>query len=193
MIAVRRWIARLLIAAGAGLLLWVGAQPLVTASYRHQYETTLESLRASARAEPRRTAPVALFPGDAVGVLEIVRIGLSGAVAEGDGTGVLAHAIGHLPDTPLPWESGNSALAAHRDALFRPLKDIRSGDLLRLSTPYGDFDYRVRETLIVAPEDLWVLDPTPVTMLTLISCYPFDYIGPAPERFIVRAERIPTS
>ena len=193
MIGVRRWTARLLIAAGAGLLLWVGAQPLVTASYRHQYEATLESLRASARAEPRRTAPASLLSGEAVGVLEIVRIGLSGVVAEGDGTGVLAHAIGHLPDTPLPWQSGNSALAAHRDALFRPLKDVRSGDVLRLSTPYGDFDYRVRETLIVAPEDLWVLDPTPVTMLTLISCYPFDYIGPAPERFIVRAERIPTS
>lgn len=193
MIGVRRWIARLLIAAGAGLLLWVGAQLLVTASYRRQYETTLESLRASARAEPPRIAPLSLLSGDAVGVLEIVRIGLSGVVAEGDGTGVLAHAIGHLPDTPLPWQSGNSALAAHRDALFRPLKDVRSGDLLRLRTPYGDFDYRVRETLIVAPEDVWVLDPTPVTMLTLISCYPFDYIGPAPERFIVRAERIPTS
>jgi sortase A len=189
----QRWIARLLIAGGTGLLLWVGAQQILTASYRRQYETTLESLRASARAEPQQTAPVSLLSGDAVGVLEIVRIGLSGVVAEGDGTGVLAHAIGHLPDTPLPWQSGNSALAAHRDAIFRPLKDVRSGDLIRLRTPYGDFDYRVRETLIVAPEDLWVLDPTPVTMLTLISCYPFDYIGSAPERFIVRAERIPTS
>ena len=116
MIGVRRWIARLLIAAGTGLLLWVGAQWLLTASYRHQYERTLENLRASARAEPQRTAPVALLSGDAVGILEIVRIGLSGVVAEGDGTGVLAHAIGHLPDTPLPWQSGNSALAAHRDA-----------------------------------------------------------------------------
>ena len=191
MIEIRRWIARLLIVCGAGLLFWVGVQLFLTASYRRQYETTLESLRASARAEPQQTAPVSLLEGDAVGVLEIVRIGLSGVVAEGDGTGVLAHAIGHLPDTPLPWQSGNSALAAHRDALFRPLRDVRSGDLLRLRTPYGDFDYRVRETLIVAPEDLWVLDPTPVAMLTLISCYPFDYIGPAPERFIVRAERMP--
>jgi sortase A len=189
----QRWIAWLLIAGGTGLLLWVGTQRLVTASYRRQYETTLESLRASARAEPDHAAPASLLSGDPVGVLEIVRIGLSGAVAEGDGTGVLAHAIGHLPDTPLPWQSGNSALAAHRDAIFRPLKEVRSGDLLRLRTPYGDFDYRVRETLIVQPDDLWVLEPTPVNMLTLISCYPFDYIGAAPERFIVRAERMPSS
>jgi sortase A len=194
MIDVRqRWIARLLIAGGTGLLLWVAAQSILTASYRRQFEATLQNVRASAHAEPGRTAPATLLSGDPVGVLEIARIGLSGIVAEGDAAGVLAHAIGHLPDTPLPWQSGNSALAAHRDALFRPLKDVRSGDLLRLRTPYGDFDYRVRETLIVAPEDLWVLDPTAATMLTLISCYPFDYIGAAPERFIVRAERIPTS
>jgi sortase A len=83
-------------------------------------------------------------------------------------------------------------LAAHRDTIFRPLKGIRLGDVLRLKTPHGDFDYRVNETLIVKPEDVWVLDPTPRSTLTLISCWPFNYIGHAPERFIVRAERIPT-
>jgi sortase A len=113
-------------------------------------------------------------------------------VVEGDSDAVLDRAIGHLPDTPLPWKPGNSALAAHRDTIFRPLRSVRLGDVLRLKTPHGDFDYRVRETLIVKPEDVWVLDPTPVTTLTLISCWPFDYIGHAPERFIVRAEQIPT-
>ena len=183
--------ACLLIAGGSGLLLWAAANLIMTAALHRQYATAVESLRASARANPDLAAPGTLLSGDPVGILEIPRIGLSGVVAEGDGTGVLAHAIGHLPDTPLPWQPGNSALAAHRDALFRPLKDVRSGDRLRLRTPYGDFEYRVLETLIVAPEDLWVLDRTPVTMLTLISCYPFDYIGAAPERFIVRAERMP--
>jgi LPXTG-site transpeptidase (sortase) family protein len=186
----QRWSARVLIGMGAGLLAWLAAHQLMTASDRRQYDVTLEHRRASADADPRRRAPDRLPPGEPVGVLEIARIGLSGVVVEGDEEDVLDAAIGHLPDTPLPWERGNSALAAHRDAWFRPLKDVRSGDLLRLRTPYGDFDYRVRETLIVAPEDLWVLDPTPVTMLTLISCYPFNYVGPAPERFIVRAERI---
>ena len=186
----QRWVARLLIAVGAGLLLWVAAHTLITASDRRQYDVTLEDLRVSAGTDPGRTVPASLLTGEPIGVLEIARIGLSGVVVEGDDEGVLDRAIGHLADTPLPWHSGNSALAAHRDALFRPLRNVRSGDLLRLRTPYGDFDYRVRETLIVAPEDLWVLDPTPMTMLTLISCYPFDFIGPAPERFIVRAERI---
>ena len=188
--APQRWAARLLIAVGAGLLLWLAAHLLVTASHRREYDVKLENLRASAATEPGRTVPDSLLSGEPVGILEIARIGLSGVVVEGDDEGVLDRAIGHLPDTPLPWQRGNSALAAHRDALFRPLRDVRSGDLIRLKTPYGDFDYRVRETLVVAPEDLWVLDPTPVTMITLISCYPFDYIGPAPERFIVRAERI---
>lgn len=186
----QRWAARLLIAVGAGLLLWLAAHQFVTASHRREYDVKLENLRAAAGTDPGRTLPDSLPSGEPVGILEIARVGLSGVVVEGDDEGVLDRAIGHLPDTPLPWQSGNSALAAHRDALFRPLKDVRSGDLLRLRTPYGDFDYRVRETLIVQPDDLWVLDPTPVTMLTLISCYPFDYIGPAPERFIVRAERI---
>ena len=112
--------------------------------------------------------------------------------SEGDDDSVLDRAIGHLPDTPLPWSSGNSALAAHRDALFRPLRGVRLGDVVRLKTPHGDFDYVVRETVIVEPDDLWVLDPTPVSMLTLISCYPFNFIGNAPKRFIVRAERMPT-
>jgi sortase A len=186
----QRWTARLLIAVGAGLLLWAAAHMLMTASDRRQYDVTLEDLRGSAGTEPGRMAPGSLLAGEPIGILEIVRIGLSGVVVEGDDEGVLDRAIGHLPDTPLPWQSGNSAIAAHRDALFRPLRNVRSGDLVRLKTPYGDFDYRVRETLIVAPEDLWVLDPTATTMLTLISCYPFDYIGSAPERFIVRAERI---
>ena len=119
-------------------------------------------------------------------------MGLSGVVVEGDDDSVLDRAIGHLPDTPLPWSTGNSALAAHRDALFRPLRGVRLGDVLRLKTPHGDFDYVVRETVIVEPDDLWVLDPTPVSMLTLISCYPFNFIGNAPKRFIVRAERMPT-
>ena len=114
-------------------------------------------------------------------------------MVEGDDTSVLDRAIGHLPDTPLPWHAGNSALAAHRDALFRPLKGIRFGDLLRLRTPHGTFDYRVRDILIVKPEAVWVIETTTVSMLTLISCYPFTYLGHAPERFIVRAERVPTT
>jgi sortase A len=101
-------------------------------------------------------------------------------------------AVGHLSDTALPWEPGNSAFAAHRDTFFRPLKDIKAGDLVRVATPRGLFEYRVRQTTIVNPEDVWVLNATDQQVLTLITCYPFSYIGHAPQRFVVRAERIDT-
>ena len=187
----RRLLARLLIAGGALALAWVAFQFAATAWYQRQSEAALESLRRAPASEPRPT-PERLDVGEPIGTLEIARLGLTGVVVEGDQDAVLDRAIGHLPDTPLPWREGNSALAAHRDAIFRPLKGVRLGDVLRLKTPHGDFDYRVAEILIVKPEDVWVLDPTPVTTLTLISCWPFNYIGHAPERFIVRAERIPT-
>ena len=186
----RRRLALLVMAGGAAVLLWVAVNLVLTASYRRQYEATHERVPTSLAAEEDRAVPASLATGEPIGTLDLVRVGLSGEVVEGDEDTVLNHAIGHLPDTPLPWNTGNSALAAHRDALFRPLKGVRLGDVLRLRTPHGDFDYLVRETLIVKPEDVWVLDPTPVSMLTLISCFPFNYIGHAPERFIVRAERI---
>lgn len=188
----QRALALVLIVGGAAVLLWVAANRISTASDRREYEATLERLR-TAPAPEERTVPVSLPVGEPIGTLEMARIGLSGVVVEGDNDSVLDGAIGHLPDTPLPWLTGNSALAAHRDAIFRPLRGVLLGDILRLKTPHGDFDYRVRETVIVKPEDLWVLDATRASMLTLISCFPFDYIGHAPERFIVRADRIPTS
>jgi LPXTG-site transpeptidase (sortase) family protein len=189
---VQRWLARLLIAVGAIALIWVAANLVLTMSTRRQYQAALEHLPSPVAAEAP-VAPVSLSVGEPIGTLEIARVGLSGVVVEGDDGAVLDRAIGHLPDTPLPWHTGNSALAAHRDALFRPLRGVRLGDLLRLKTPHGDFDYVVRETMIVEPGDLWVLDPTPVSMLTLISCYPFNFIGNAPKRFIVRAERMPSA
>jgi len=188
---VTQLLSRLLIAGGALALAWVAVQMATAAWFQHQTEAALESLRNAPAAESRPT-PDTLRVGEPIGTLEIARLGLSGVVVEGDSDAVLDRAIGHLPDTPLPWHEGNSALAAHRDAIFRPLKGVRLGDVLRLKTPHGDFDYRVRDTLIVKPNEVWVLDPTPVTTLTLISCWPFNYIGNAPERFIVRAERIPT-
>jgi sortase A len=86
-------------------------------------------------------------------------------------------------------EPGNSALAGHRDTFFRGLKNIRVNDDLRLTTPYGDFTYQVTRTVIVMPTDLSVLDPTDEQTLTLVTCYPFSYVGHAPKRFIVQAVR----
>jgi sortase A len=193
MTGTRRWLGWILIVAGLAALGWVATETVRTAAYRRDVEAMLDHAVPRPESDPERAGPASLQTGTPIGSLELVRVGLSGVVVEGDSDAVLDRAIGHLPDTPLPWEPGNSALAAHRDTLFRPLKDVRMGDVLRLKTPYGDFDYRVRELLIVKPTDVWVIDPTPGSMLTLISCYPFQYIGHAPERFIVRAERIPTT
>jgi sortase A len=135
--------------------------------------------------------PESLATGETVGRIEVPRLQLAAMVAEGDDDGTLGVAVGHLPDTPLPWQDGNSALAGHRDTFFKALQGIRVGDDLRLNTPYGDFRYQVRETLVVDPTDVWVLDPGERPMLTLITCHPFDYVGRAPRRFIVRAERQP--
>jgi sortase A len=97
-----------------------------------------------------------------------------------------------VPETALPGESGNIGIAAHRDTFFRPLKDIQIGDLIRLTTHNGVFDYHVEWMRIVKPEAVDVLDPTDIPSLTLVTCYPFYYVGSAPDRFIVRARKTNT-
>lgn len=122
-----------------------------------------------------------------VGRIEIPRLGVSAIIREGVDNRTLDRAVGHIPQTAFPGDPGNIALAAHRDTFFRPLKHIRAGDRIRVSTPDGDFSYIVSGTSVVAPTDLSVLNPTPEPSLTLITCYPFNFVGPAPKRFVVRA------
>jgi len=125
-----------------------------------------------------------------IGMLDVPRLQLSTPVIEGDDSRTLKRAVGHLPDTPMPWDAGNSAIAGHRDGLFRPLKDVKVGDEIRFRTTRDVFRYRVTKTSIVMPDDLSVLAPQsdPAT-LTLITCYPFYYIGAAPKRFVIHADR----
>jgi LPXTG-site transpeptidase (sortase) family protein len=99
----------------------------------------------------------------------------------------LRRAVGHVPGTAFPGEAGNVVLAGHRDMHFRPLHDARRGDLLRLVTPDGTFVYRVDDLEVVDPGHTEVMQSTAVPQLTLITCYPFSYVGPAPQRFVVRA------
>ena len=122
-----------------------------------------------------------------VGRLEIPRLGVSVIVMKGEDEGTLARAVGHLGGTAFPWESGNVGLAGHRDTFFRPLRHIREGDAIRITTAHGTFDYRVASTEIVDPSNVSVLAPTSHRSLTLVTCYPFFYVGPAPKRFIVHA------
>jgi LPXTG-site transpeptidase (sortase) family protein len=127
--------------------------------------------------------------GSPIGLIEIPRLGLSSVVLEGDDTAALLLGVGHLSDTPLPWHGGNTVFAAHRDTFFRPLAHIRKGDVIKFSTANAAFEYVVKELKVVEPTAVEVLEPTSAATLTLITCFPFDYIGLAPQRFIVRAER----
>lgn len=126
-----------------------------------------------------------------VGRLEIPRVHLSVMVVDGDDDATLRVAAGHLPDTPLPWEFGNSAVAAHRDSFFRPLSGIRVGDQVSLQTPHGEFRYTVARVRVVEPNDVSVLAQTGHSSLTLVTCYPFSFVGHAPRRFIVQADHVP--
>ena len=123
--------------------------------------------------------------------LDIPRLAVSVGVLEGDDSRTLQLAAGHLPDTPMPWDAGNSAVAGHRDTFFRALADLRVGDELSLATARGTFAYRVRRLRIVSPDDVSVLDPADGIALTLITCYPFTYLGRAPKRYVVQAVRLP--
>lgn len=128
--------------------------------------------------------------GDVIGEMNIPRLGLKTIIAQGESSKVLRRAVGHLRETPLPGEPGNVALAGHRDGFFRPLRNIRLGDAISLNTLDGEFVYQVESTEVVLPSDVRVLQPSRENTLTLVTCFPFYYVGAAPKRFIVRARQI---
>ncbi|MCZ6871578.1 MAG: class D sortase [Gammaproteobacteria bacterium] len=123
-------------------------------------------------------------------VLSVPSLGLEVPVFPGTGRVVLNRGAGRLEDTAAPGTAGNIAIAGHRDGFFRPLKDIEVGAVLALRTLGGTQRFEVSEILIVDPLDLSVLDPSNEAMLTLITCYPFYYVGYAPDRYIVRARLV---
>lgn len=129
-------------------------------------------------------------PGSAIGKLEMPRIGLSAIVVEGDDGRSLRLGVGHIPGTAWPGEAGNTGLAGHRDTFFRALQDVVLHDKLTLTTPGGIYHYEVESIRIVGPADVAVLDRTEQPALTLVTCYPFHYIGAAPRRFVIRARQI---
>jgi sortase A len=132
--------------------------------------------------------PVA--PNAVIGRLEIPRLKLAVMVREGAGEGTLRRAVGHIPGTALPGNTGNVGLAGHRDTFFRALRNIRKDDTIELETTGGTYRYLVNSTQIVTPRDVSVLQASGGETLTLVTCYPFYYVGSAPKRFIVHAKQI---
>ncbi|MEO8099435.1 MAG: class D sortase [Acidobacteriota bacterium] len=177
-----KWAERTLWAAGAVALAYVGWTYGVGAYEQSRgNELFLQQAAVGGSGQPN------LMEGSLVGRLEIPRLGVSTIVFEGTSDATLDKGVGHLSGSAFPELGGNVVLAAHRDTFFRPLKDIRVGDVITLRTPRAEVRYVVRETQLVEPNEVEVVKPTKEAVLTLLTCYPFSYLGSAPDRFVVRA------
>ena len=156
-----------------------------------KFESTTKAIAPVGPTEPAARVPKRVIGADGlIGELEIPRLAMKVAIVEGDSEKILRRAVGHLPSSAMPGDMGNVALAGHRDTFFRPLRKIGPGDAITLKTYDGDFEYRVESVEVVAPSNVEVLRPTGSRTLTLITCFPFNYVGSAPNRFIVRATQL---
>lgn len=179
------------LAAGIAALGYAGYA--VLDGYWYQKVETSKFEMVSAPAAPPTVEAVHIADGGVLGEIQVPRLKLKAIVVQGDSDTLLRRAVGHLPETALPGEAGNVALAGHRDGLFRPLRHVRPGDVITLNTPDREFQYEVQWTAVVPPNAVRVLEPTAEPTLTLVTCFPFYYVGAAPERFIVRARRTSTA
>jgi sortase A len=180
-----RWLQRFLFAAGFLILGYCGAAWLD--SRLRQDEGNRELNRILSRGALIPPPKIAIPDGRLIGRVEIPKLHLSAVVFQGADSSVLDHGVGHVDSSALPGQPGNVVLAAHRDTFFRSLRNIRNGDIVAITTESGLRTYQVSSTEIVKPTETSVLDPTAKPTLTLITCYPFYYVGHAPRRFIVRA------
>lgn len=186
-----QWLERVLLVAGV-VLLGYYAYVVVEARLYQAYENRelnaiLEGAPGAAEQPATGRARPHPAPGSTIGRIEIPRLGVSAVIRAGSDVRTLQLAVGHIPGTAYPGERGNIGLAGHRDTFFRRLRDIRGDDEIRIVAAEGTFTYRVERTNVVRPRDTWVLNPTDNAALTLVTCYPFTYVGSAPQRFIVRA------
>ena len=184
------WTRQLLVLGGLMALTYVAYALFNARLYQQQANDTLDQeLQGGGNlADSRLSGQVK--EGDLLGRIEIPRIDVSVAILQGTKSETLQLGVGHIQGTPLPGEGGNVGIAGHRDSWFRSLKDIQTGDDIQIETPAGLSQYRVDWVQIVAPGDMGVLASSTEAAVTLVTCYPFYYVGPAPERFVVHARKI---
>ena len=195
-----KWVQRALFAGGILMLGYCVFVLLDLTVFQHREKQRLESLLAERRLSgnaPSQTATASSMkpasfagPDGLIGRIEITRLGISVMVIEGTVKRTLRHAAGHIKGTALPGERGNVGISGHRDTFFRPLRNVKLDDIVTLTTLNGDYRYRVVSTKVVKPSDVSVLNSDGSEILTLVTCYPFYFVGAAPSRFIVRAERV---
>jgi sortase A len=185
---VLKWAQRTLF-AGATVMLAYCTFVLADAwIFQHREGQALERLPVGL---PADLQPVSMTgPGGLIGRIEIQRLGMSIVIVEGMDKPTLRRAAGHIAGTAMPGQLGNIGIAAHRDTFFRPLRNIKRDDIITLTTLRGEYNYRVVSTKVVDPSDVAVLNSDGTEILTLVTCYPFYFVGSAPNRFIVRAARV---
>jgi sortase A len=169
----------------SGILAMGYASFVFADSHAYQALETKKFKQAGLLSEPH-----ILVEGEVIGEIQVPRLGLKAIVVQGDSPANLKRAVGHLSKSALPGEWGNVALAGHRDTFFRTLRDIRLGDEIKFKTRERSFEYLVESIEVVAPTDIRVLESSTGHDLTLLTCFPFHYVGPAPNRFVVRAREV---
>ena len=193
-----RLLGRGLLVVGAALLvwwLWVTVDSLMfEATVNRRLEALDRPVRSRALVKVARATRREAEATGVVGRIEIPRLKLSAPVIEGTSNRALSRGVGHVEHTAFPGERGNVGLAGHRDTWFQGLKKVERGDLIRLRTPDGSFVYAVEGIRIVDPERGDLLRASHGPRLTLVTCFPFKWVGPAPQRFVVFARPfMPTS
>lgn len=188
-VRILQWTQGILFTGAVLMLGYCGFVLADTFLFQQAERTKLDHLLVDRMANPSMALSAGAM-GGLVGRIEVPRLGLSAMVVEGTGATSLRRAVGHIRGTAFPGQQGNVGISGHRDTFFRPLRNIRRNDMIRLTTLGGEFQYRVVSTRIVPPSDVTVLDASGEEILTLVTCHPFYFIGSAPDRFIVRAVRI---
>ena len=185
----RSWLVKALFVFGTVQIVAVAVIALQSWSFQRNALEQLRGLDPPKSPELRNAtgAREAALAGDAIGEFSVRRLRLSAAIVEGTKGKALRRGVGHVENTAFPGELGNMGLAAHRDTYFRKLKDIARGDTVYVRTRDGEFVYLVDMIMIVSPERSDLLSDTGEPLLTMVTCYPFWGIGPAPERFVVQA------
>ena len=185
-----RWAQRTFFAIATLLLGYTGYVVVDAWIFERQESAALERFVPEQPAGEATTVPESIGPDGLIGRIGIPRLDVSAVVIEGTSHKTLRRAVGHIAGTALPGQPGNVGIAGHRDTFFRPLRNVQQNDLITLTTSAGEYRYRVVSIKVVSPDDVGVLKADGSEILTLVTCYPFYFVGSAPERFIVRAERV---
>jgi sortase A len=184
-----RWMQRFFLVTGILAVSYVALSLLSAKLYQQAAGKALDKQIHAEERHETGAAQAAAKQGDVLGSIEIPRLGVAVAILEGTTSQTLRLGVGHIEGTALPGEPGNIGIAGHRDTYFRALKDIRTKDEIQIQVATGLTRYEVDSVQIVGSRDTGVLASSPGSAITLVTCYPFHFIGAAPQRFVVHARR----